>query len=206
MLIMILKCRKKIIIFLFIGILSEWGCITKTISFKSAQKAQVSLVSPNDLEGEGTLVGDTPVSLDLEKVNGNIIRISQKGKHPVYWVVTDAVAETTEANINLFDAFSPGIIPSGTIPSTENRFRVNRVFRLLMRSYQALSGKRFSEARALADQATTIDPEIAAPLVIKALAFYQEGLSSEARAALAKAQALDPEDKDIETLMKTVGE
>ena len=195
----------RVITFLFciVCILSISGCRTKTFTFKAGKGAKVSLVSPNKLDDDGTVLGETPISVELKKLVGKVIKISQNGKLPVYWFVTDTAGDNTEANIKLLD--DPTAIGEKSNDSKlDPKVAANRLLRLLMRSYQALSGKRFKDARELADQAGKIDPEIAAPLLIKGLAYYQEGNIAEAKAALAKAQALDPEDKDIGTLLKTV--
>ena len=76
--------------------------------------------------------------------------------------------------------------------------------RLLLKSYQALSARNLGLAQELASRASTIDPEIAAPLVIKGIALMQAGDNTAAKAALSNARALDPEDKDIETLLKAL--
>ena len=191
-------------LFLVFWSFTTMSCVTKTFTFKSGSNSKVSLVSATKLDEDGTLLGETPVTVPLDKLTGKIVKISQKGKQPIYWVVTDAAGDKTEANIKLLDDLATAGGLGGSDSRTDPKLKLNRVMRLLMRSYQALSGKRFKDARELAEQAGTIDPEIAAPQVIRGLAFYQEGNKSEARAALAKAQALDPEDKEIENLLKMV--
>ncbi len=150
------------------------------------------VLSPSKLDEGGTLLGEAPVTVELDQIVGKVVRIEQPGKQSVYWIVTDAAGDQTEVSVSMFD--DPGSSGGSN----------NRVARLLMKSYQALSGKLYGPARELADQAATIDPELAAPHVIKGLSFYQEGNSAEARSAFMKAQALDPEDKDIDALLKMI--
>jgi tetratricopeptide (TPR) repeat protein len=193
--------RKLVFQMLALGTVSS--CVTKTLSIKSPNKSRVSLVSPNNLEDEGTALGETPVTIEVKDLNEKFIKISQNGKQSVFLFVTDGAAENTEMTINLSESLAASDSNFGN-HTPETKTTLNRLLRLLMRSYQALSGQRFKEAIDLAHQAAQIDPEIAAPWVIKGLALYQEGKLPEARTALTKAQALDPEDRGLETLLKQV--
>ncbi len=183
----------------------NWGCATKTLKIKTSGTAAVSLIQPSKPDDDGVSLGDTPVTLTLDRAVGRVIKVSQKGKVPVYWLVSDAVGDVTTAELKLVDE---PVVEKGqdknNAERVDPRTTNNRIMRLILRSYQALTGNRLSEAKQLADQAAAIDPQIAAPHVIKGLAFYQEGKVEDARTELTKAQALDPEDKDIDTLIKKV--
>jgi hypothetical protein len=187
------------------AIFSVAGCATKVITFKTGGRSKVSTVSPNNLGEDGTLLGETPLSIGVDKLQGKIVKITQPGKQPVYWIMSATSGDITEANINLLDD------PSTTLGNAQDaagkvdaKASTNRILRLLMKAYQALSGRRFKAARELADQAAVIDPELAAPHIVRGLSFYQEGDAANATTALTKAQALDPEDKEIESLLKIV--
>lgn len=192
------------------AVLTTAGCATKTITFRSTSpasgggKAKVVALSPGKLDEGGTLLGETPLTVEIEKLTGKVVRMEQPGKQSVYWIITDAAGDKVEANVTMLD--DPAALASASATATGERpdpkATENRIGRLLLKSYQALSSKQFGPARELADQAATIKPELAAPHVIKGLSFYQEGNAGEARASFMKAQALDPEDKDLETLLK----
>jgi tetratricopeptide (TPR) repeat protein len=189
------------------AICSSTGCATKVLVFKTTTPAKVDLLSPGKLDDPGKELGKTPLTIDLDKLRGKVVRISQEGKLPVYWVVAEAAGDTTEAVVKLVDdqaGATAGSPQAGSGAKSDGRASTNRVMRLLLQSYQALSGRRFKAARDFADQAATIDPELAAPQIIRGLSLYQEGNLAEARTTLQKAQALDPEDKNIEELLKAV--
>lgn len=181
------------------------ACATKVFVFKTSGPAKVDLLASGKLDDPGQPLGETPLTIEVERLQGKILRISQAGKLPAYWVVSEAAGDTTEATIKLADnPSSPSTAASGGGERFDSKASTNRVLRLLLKSYQALSGKRFKAARELAEQAASIDPELAAPQVIMGLSLFKEGKSAEAKNALAKARALDPEDKDIDELMKVI--
>jgi tetratricopeptide (TPR) repeat protein len=199
--------RIRLLFALAFSIPSMSACATKVITFKAPTTARVDLVGAGKPDDPGKELGKTPLTVDLDKLRGKVVRISQPGKLPVYWVIAEAAGDTTEAVVKLVDEPLAGASSNPQVSSGskgDSRASVNRVMRLLLQSYQALSGRRFKAARELADQAATIDPELAAPQVIKALSLYQEGNLPEARTTLQKAQALDPEDKNIEELLRVV--
>ena len=123
---------------------------------------------------------------ELDKLQGKVVKITQAGKEPAYWFAAETAGAKTNATIKLHDAATAH---AGDDHADAKVSANNLVFRLLMRAYKALSGRKFQAARELAGQAGTLDPRLAAPQLIKGLAFYQEGNVPEARAALAKAQA-----------------
>ena len=88
--------------------------------------------------------------------------------------------------------------------STENAHRRNVVSRLMLRAYKALTDKDYKSVTDLADEAVKIDPELAGPYLLKGLALIDSGDKENALIALKQAQALDPEDTDIDTLLKAV--
>jgi tetratricopeptide (TPR) repeat protein len=192
----LLKVVIGIMIFLNIS------CATKVVTFKTEGPAKVALLTSGKLNIAEDPLGETPITVDLDRLTGKVVKISQPGKSTVFWVVSEAAGEVTEANISLVDVVG-GQAASGGAQGETNSTK-NSVLRLILKSYQALSGKRFDTARELADQAAAINPEIAAPHLLKGLAFFQEGKLDEARVALTKAQALDPEDKEIADLLTVV--
>jgi tetratricopeptide (TPR) repeat protein len=178
---------------------------TKVFVFKTNGPAKVDLVATGKLDDPGQPLGQTPLTIDVEKLKGKVLRISQTGKLPAYWAVSEAAGDKTEATIKLAeDPSAAGATAGASGTRLDAKASTNRVLRLLLKSYQALSGKRFEAARELAGQAAAIDPELAAPQVILGLSLFKEGKAAEAKIALAKARALDPGDKDIDELMKII--
>lgn len=206
------KLRKFFPIFF---VLIKWSCVTKTVTFTVAGTGKVSSVSPDNLNKEGIYLGETPLTIEVQKIQGKIIKISQKGKIPAFWVMPDVSGQNLRASLTLLDEPQA---PLGTGQNTEKsdpksdlstkltdpKAKVNRIMRLLLRSYQALTARDFDLAQDLAERASSIDPELAAPLVIKGIVLMQAGNKDGAKSALSNAQALDPEDKDIETLLQAI--
>jgi len=158
-------------------------------------------VSASKLDEQGTELGETPLTLELDQIQGKVIKITENGKQPFFWMVAEAAGDSTEASIKMTnDGSARGVSES----KGDSKASFNRVLRIIMKAYQALSNKRFKIARELADQASAIDPEIAAPHIIRGIAFFGEGNMSDAKAALSRAQALDPEDKDVDAILQNV--
>lgn len=182
------------------------ACATKVVNFRTTGPAKVSLLDSGKLDAPTDPIGDTPLTVEVDKIRGKVVKITQPGALPIYWVMADVAGDTTDANL----AFIPDPSTAATASNStgdnhvDAKATTNRVVRLLLKAYQALAGKRFDTARELAAQAAIISPEVAGPHVIEGLALFQEGKSAEAKTALLKAQALDPEDKGIDELLEVV--
>lgn len=173
------------------------------MTFNSPKGAKVTVVSPKNLAEDVVLLGEIPLTVDVDTLEGKIIRVSQTGKLPYYWIFTNAVGENIQVDMKLASAL-PGFDPKDNISTAINKAATNRILRLMMLSYKALAAKRFDLAKDLADQATMVDPELAAPLLIKGIALMQEGDSKGAKLLLTRARALDPEDRGIDQLIKAL--
>lgn len=181
------------------------ACATKVVNFKTNGPAKVSILESGKLDAPTNPIGETPLTIEVDKLRGKVVKITQPGAAPIYWTMADVAGDSIDANLSF--------IPDPTAAPTSNgagegrvdtRATTNRIVRLLLRSYQALAGKRFDAARELAGQAAAINPEVSGPHVIEGLALFQLGRSDEAKTSLLKAKALDPEDKDIDELLEVV--
>jgi hypothetical protein len=199
---------------LVFGIFVLLSCANKTVTFAVRGNGKVSIVSPDNLDKVGQFLGDTPLTVEVSKLQGKIVKISQNGKIPAYWIMPDISGQNLKATLALQDepkspppqalAEKPDGKPDLASKQSDPKATINRLMRLILKSYKALASRNLSLAKDLADRASSIDPELAAPLVIKGIALMQSGDSTGARAALSNAQALDPEDRDIETLLKAI--
>ena len=183
-----------LLLFLF---LTASSCVNKKLTIESSEKLTVSTVNSNALGGPGKALGTTPVTIALDTVQNEIIKIEGEGKLPQYIFITDLVGEETTANIDLLN--------DGQVAADDQDKEVataNLTHRLLLQAYQALTKDDYTTAKKLATKITEIQPRIAAPLIIQGIAFMQEGNMREARASLQEAKALDPEDNDIDQLLK----
>src|SRR5262249_22605371 len=156
--------------------------------------------------GEGQKIGDTPVSVDLGKVNGKVLRVTQDKKIPEYWIVScDTRRDRLEAKLRLHDAPTiegPAIAQEKKeekkdtsdkkecekVPAAPSLSAINRSHRQLLRAYEALISEDAALARDLADQLAKDSPELAAPFIIIGLSYLQEGDRDQARRAFTKAE------------------
>ncbi len=163
----------------------------RTVTFISQEPgAQLALVPMESPESEGTKLRN-PAAVDLAQMKNKAVRISATGKASQYWFSSLAQAPRVQVKIKRL----------GSCEGQEgNR---NRPTRLLLKAYQALYSKDFSLARDLASRASLIDTTLAAPHIITGLAFLKEGDRPKALASFNQAQALDPEDSEIGSLIRT---
>lgn len=208
------------------------ACATDpTVSFQTEGKAKVAAVGWDNLEGEGQPLGETPLTVPLSQLNGKILRIAQDKKLPQFWVVScDDQRERLTARLKLVDApdFSVAKAPddakkadgedgdggaaaraeaAATSARTEAnaalvKAKMNKMQRMLLKSYEALLSDDPGLARELADQLSKEAPDLASPFIIIGLSHLRSGNRAEARNAFAKAQTLDPEDPSTSELMR----
>ena len=183
------------------------SCATKLVTFKSDIPAKVSVSSFEAKGAQDEPLGDTPYSTELSKIDGRVVKLSADGKAPAYWFVYQATADNTEIVTKLpeLGTWNNGDSSGSAVGQLSNKQASqssNRILRLTLRSYQALASREFQVARELAEQVSTLNSTLAAPHVIRGLSFMQEGQMKEARAALQRAKTLDPDDADIDSIMK----
>jgi hypothetical protein len=188
------KAGKSLFI-LMLGLCAVPSCAGKrTIRFSSTEKGTANLVSLEDPNGPGENLGEFPVGMDAEKLEGKAVRLESVGKGPQYWFTS--FDKSTELSIKV-----KFLTPPSTKSIEGNR---NLPFRILMKAYQALSSNNFQLARELSTKLSEIEPTLSAPHIVIGIAFLQEGKTNEARAALMTARALDPEDAEVALLLKRV--
>ena len=177
-----------IIIGLSIGLLS---CTSSgpLIGIRSLEPDSVmERVSLRNPEGPGVPLSNPGLFRPAES-SGSFIRIQAPKRVPqsLYFIQSGApnqiitVRRLAESNV------------------TTNR---NPPTRLILKAYQALSSNDNKLAREQASRASVLDQTLAAPHIITGLRYMNEKKKSEARVAFTKAKALDPEDEDIDVLIK----
>lgn len=193
------KSRSRSIWAAFWGACLAWGCATHQVKIETDVPATVSYVPWTDLAGAGDELGKTPVTIDLKTAQGRVVRIDAKGKTPFLWTHSSStVGESVTASFRLPD-LSP-VQATGQINFAE----ANKTQRLIIRAYRALTSKDFAMAKNLAEQAKALAPYMSMPHVIVGAAELESGSKEAARLAFAKAKALDPEDADVDALIKMV--
>jgi len=193
---------KTLIIMVGFIVLTIISCATtkKTMTFKAEKRASVSLVTFNALDQDGEKIGETPVSVDMTKLKGKAVKIAATGKQSQVWVFPDTIGSKTEAFVKFLDSETKDSPNRNSEEASKST--ANKAFRLLLKAYQSLSSKDYAATKGLCDQASEIDPSLSAPFIIKGLALMQEGDKEGARLSLTKAKGLDPEDNNIEELLK----
>lgn len=190
--------KKFRILALILGLINlSFACATKTLTLVSNEKANVSLVDYDDQAGEGDLLGETPVSIELDKLKRQYLRIWGEGLYSQYWVVKALEDSKTEITLRMDRKEE-----TGQADAAGKIAEMNRSFRMLMRAYKALTSKDLESAREISKQINQLQPDIAAPHIITGLSYLAESNKSKARAAFQKAKNLDPEDRDIEELLR----
>ncbi len=176
---------------------SSFGCASKTLTLVSNEKANISLVDYDDQAGEGDLVGETPVAIEVDKLKRQYLRVWGEGLYPQFWVIKPLEDSKTEITLRMERKEE-----SGQGDAAGKIQEMNRSFRMLMRAYKALTAKDLETSREISKQINQLQPDLAAPHIITGLSFLAEGNKSKARAAFLKAKNLDPEDRDIEELLR----
>lgn len=179
-------------IFYLIAIILS-GCATKTVTFSTNEKASLSLVTPNNTDGQGERIGDTPQTFPIERLEGKVLKISGPGLLPQFWVLSKLPDGDTKINLKLERR-----------PDEALKKNPNLSYRLLMKAYKALADKNYKLASELAIQLARIERDIAAPHVIHALALIQQGQKRDAQIALEAARSFDPDDAEITKLLQAV--
>ncbi len=153
--------------------------------------SQISVVSLDNPEGPSAAVSN-PFTVDSGKLTNRAVKIAAVGKSPLYFFPPDDSGRRVQVRVR-------------QIPScSQVEANKNRPVRLLLKAYQALTSKDFNLARELSAKASSLDPTLAGSHIITGLAFFQEGRKQDARVAFNKAQALDPEDQEIQQLLRLV--
>jgi hypothetical protein len=188
------KCLSFLPLFIYLLILS---CATARVSFATKEPGKVNLVSWDSLESKGEDLGSTPLTVETSKLAGKVAVVSGENKLSQYWVLRCDSSTVLDAKIQLSNA---PICKDGSQPTTKQNQNLSS--RLLLKSYQALAKDDYNLAKELAQKLEAVAPELAAPHIIIGLAALQTDDRTAAKAAFAKASALDPEDQELQELLR----
>ncbi len=209
---------------LFLGayllVILTCSCSVKKITFFSNEPANVSIVPFADASGEGSLVGQAPVTVTVDTINQGYIKVWGENMETQNWIITDLLGENTQANIKLKkiesgeknddkdktdeekDKEDEKKNQDAKKQGEDRSIEQNKNFRLILNAYQALAQSRWQEARDLSSQLSKAMPNIAAPHIITGLSFLSEGNRAAASSAFNIAKTLDPTDADLEKLIR----
>jgi hypothetical protein len=142
----------------------------------------------------------------MSQVEGRLLRLQTRGKEPLYWLITRGGGSRVEAKVKFPDGAGVAAASGSNegICRLDGKASANRVLRLMLKAYKFIADQDFTQAKQAADEATLIDGELAAPYVVKGIALLGEGDKGGARQAFTKAQTLDPDDKDVDSLLKSL--
>lgn len=174
------------------------GCATDSITFNANQKATISLVSLSDPSGEGQILGELPSTIEVDKLEGKVVKIKAEGFIPQFWIAKDFVANSTKVNIALTPVDDGAAGKGG---GSGKGGSSNLPFRILMKGFTAISRGDYQLGREFAGKLEEIDPTLAAPHLLTGIAYFNEGKKVDAKNAFEKALALDPEDLEIKKMI-----
>ncbi len=183
---------------LFLAALSlSTACATPSLTLVSNEKVNISLVNYDDQGGEGDLIGETPVAIELGKLKKQYVRVWGEGVQSQYWIVKPLTDGKNEITLRVERREEPD-----DSDAQAKIQELNRSNRMLMRAYKALTAKDWESAREVAKQLSQVSPDASAPHVLTGLSYLAEGVPAKARASFLKAKNLDPEDRDIDELIR----
>ena len=185
------------------------NCQSNTITFKPkkiGEPIDAAVMNFGDMSAEPKPSGKLPQSFPAKQLSGKVVRLSQKGQQHQFWFFPELGGTDSVALVQMemrLNGEKDGN-PSDKIGEAKAVFakHKNLISRLIMKSYQAMTEKDYKTAIELADQASKIDPELAAPLVLKGLSHMASGEKEGAVSALTQAASLDPDDQSITELLK----
>jgi tetratricopeptide (TPR) repeat protein len=175
------------------------GCTASTVTFSADGDASVALVTAENVNDPGDPLGKAPVTVPVEKIKNKLVKVSADGKVPQYYIAGDFLnASSTTVKAKLQD------LSQVSSKGNETKSQANLTHRLLLESYVAITKRDWPLAIKLADGLNKIAPQLAGPYIVKGLAQLQQGNRDDAKASFTQAKALDPEDKNIDDMIRVV--
>jgi hypothetical protein len=187
--------------FIFLAFLLGACSTTKTFKLATDGKAQVNLLSWDNLDQEGKFLGETPIDLKIDEIKGQVLKISQPNRKPQYWSIVTDDGSSIEANIKLLNTFDSDGASTDLISDKTAFGELNRQFRMALRAYEALAKGNNQLAIELSKKLENMNNNIAAPHIISGLAFLNLDDKEKAGVSFAKAKSLDPSDIDVSKLI-----
>jgi hypothetical protein len=186
------------------------ACTTdRTVQFDVPEGITVSIVDPSRPNATGEVIAK-PYNIPAAKLDQKAIRFAGPGKVPQFWIFSSQQAESIRLAPALANApFREGQQPkSNEDPQKEKEadkkvdLNSNVSHRLLMQSYRSLLANDLDVAQEAAISLEKLDPKLASPKIIKGLVALQKGENDVARSEFTTAKTLDPEDKEIDSLIE----
>ncbi|RZA11768.1 MAG: hypothetical protein EOP10_32525 [Proteobacteria bacterium] len=112
------------------------ACATPTLTLVSNEKVNISLVNYDDQGGEGDLIGETPVAIELGKLKKQYVRVWGEGVQSQYWIVKPLTDGKNEITLRVERREEPD-----DSDAQAKIQELNRSNRMLMRAYKALTAK-----------------------------------------------------------------
>jgi hypothetical protein len=199
----------KLVIYPFVAVLSA-SCLSKTIKFETDGAADVYKIVGEKKEGvKGQYLGRTPLTVTVEDLTDAQLRfhnISDATLPDQYWYFPEIISKDTRIVLGwdkgLGDV-TANVNQQGKTTGTSSP-ELNVFVRTLMRAYSELSKQNYREASALAEKCVALNGSVAGPYVILAMAKKGLGDNQGAKEALLTSKGLDPQDADLEGLMKSL--
>ena len=191
---------KKLIFLSIVIFLTNFSCSTsKTIKIEASnlsdQTAKASLLTFGSKNNPKEL-GDLPIELKFNDIKGKSVYISAPGHEGQNWIFPNSLGDDNTIKVRM----KPQPEKGSKIFDQQARSSL-----LLLKSYKALIEKKFDLAMKLSDQSDSALKIGPGSLIIKAIANWQQGNSSEAKTLIEEAKALYPNTSELNELLKAVG-
>ncbi len=198
-------------------ILALSSCATQTVKFKAKEAAEIRLLDKNGYVSD-TVLGTTPVVLNQDKLVGKGVQIQSPRRKPQVWYFLPADVHELEIAVELErdetyidkekerakEKEAEKSKDKDAQDKAESTAQKNKLLRTIMASYQALFQEEPQEALRLANEAIVTQPDVAAPEILKGLALVKLKKWESAKQAFRRAKVLDPQDPNIDVLIKSL--
>lgn len=195
------------------------ACTQTLVKFKSKDPVRLRLLDAHGHVSDEVL-GITPLTLTADKIEGKAVQAQAPRKRPQYWYFLPLKAHETDIALDLeIDPYEDKDREQQldrerdrdrdrelAQAKVETAVQRNRFVRVLMAAYQALSRDESEEALRLANEAASLQADLAGPEIIRGLALVKLKKFGPARLAFRRAKVLDPQDPNIEVLLKSLDE
>lgn len=178
------------------------GCSSqKTLKITAEEVVNVSIVSTKAPDRIIEKIGNTPSEVDLEKLPGNMLKLTRPGKLPQYIYPVELSDGINEIQVNLRQINKVPEVQA----YTANKADPNLIQKMLLDAFEAINiDGNIDQAETIADEMIRLDKSIFSPRLIKALVYLQKGDTENAKIQAEIAKSLDPSNTRVDEILKTI--
>jgi len=184
------------------------NCFSKSIRFETDGAADVYKITGEKVAGQqGKYLGKTPITVKAEELLDSQLRFRNTADPSLpdqYWYFPELMSKDTKVILGWetgTGAVTANVNQQGK-PGEVGSVEMNVFVRTLLRAYGEVAREKYREGLALAEKAVALNPSVAGPHLVVAIAKKGLGDVQGARDALVTAKGLDPQDADVEKMLK----